>query len=167
MPVVPDAGSSAEPELHRPDEEIPNRPRLKPKPVGSRQDVAAAGPVLKGGTLVDGPEPSAPGGEAPQPGPPKKVALPRVQDPAALAYGTYRSAPHKATASQNAPATAPRPDEERRVSTGFVLGIALIVVVLLGGIWLARLSTRTRSLESRIAKLEAAAPAALPRASTP
>ena len=43
---------------------------------------------------------------------------------------------------------------ERTVSTGFLLGIALIVVVLVGGMWIGRLGKKVAALENRVNRIE-------------
>ncbi len=170
--------------VRRPDQDI-RRPRLRVKPVGSRDGAAARQARKRNGTLFEGeadsttsteettaqgdaarpeqPSPaeeSAPDEDAPKD---KKVVVPPLQRQ--YPYATYRSAPTdpEDEAPEQKQASA-KPFAEREISTGFLLGVALVVVVLVGGIWVARLQNRVAGLEARISQLEGPPPAEAPAA---
>lgn len=138
--------------LHRPEDDIEEMPRLKPKPVGSRTEHEKVRPPTRGGTLFGQPHQD----EAPQPEKlPKKIMFPRrIREDARSPYATHRPAPpdEEAEKQEVASITGRRPDRE--VSAGFLIGIALIVVVLVGGIMIARLGKKVGALEQRISRLE-------------
>jgi len=160
--------------LHRPDDEIAEKPRLIVKPVGSRQESTEAKPGLRAGTLyaAEGePAPEAPPSAEPvaeaqaeaqaaepaeQETPRPSGKLPRIEpNRKPLLYATHRPPPkdEKEEQEQLAAITG-RQAEQREVSAGFLLGVALIVVVLIGGIMLSRVQKRLRRLEARISLLE-------------
>ncbi len=141
--------------VRRPDQDIPDRPRLR---VRSRDQTegeeAAERPGVRAGSLfkADGEgEAEAEGGKA-EPADRPKVVVPPLEG--RYPYATYRPAPEDEDEEKRRLEAAGGAAPERRVSTGFVLGVALIVVVLVGGIWLARLGKKVTRLESRIARLE-------------
>jgi len=140
--------------LHRPEDDIEDMPRLKPKPVGSRTEEEKNRPSTRGGTLfgLEGKD------EAPSARKlPKKIMFPkRIGAEARSPYATYRPAPpdEEAERQEVAAISGRRPDRE--VSAGFLLGIALIVLTLVGGIMIARLGNKVGALEQRIARLESA-----------
>ena len=164
------------PRLHLPDEDIRNRPRLKVKPIGSR--TAADKPTLtvraktapdtadeeppnpSAGTDEEAgvPAPSAVLPVAPVVGPPaKKVSLPDPDErQSGYAFATHRPAPPDRKSERAELAAVTGGKAGRQVSTGFVLGVALIVATLIGGVMVARLGKRVRTLEARIAAIEAA-----------
>jgi len=154
-----DAAREREPvEKEATAEQDAQRPVLKAKPVGSRTDADAAKAAVRAGTLYAPDEtPAAPSGEQPddERAMMKTIVMPPLEerDPRFL-YATHRPPPPE---EESAKPKAPRPSkpaEERQVSAGFLLGTALIVVVLVGGIWIARLSRKVTSLEQRISSLE-------------
>ncbi|MFO8006584.1 MAG: hypothetical protein R6V05_02495 [Candidatus Brocadiia bacterium] len=141
--------------VRRPDQDIPDRPRLR---VRSRDQAegeeAAERPAVRAGSLfkADGEgEGKGEEGEA-EPTERPKVVVPPLEG--RYPYATYRSAPEDEEAEQRRLEAAGGTSTERRVSTGFVLGVALVVVVLVGGIWLAHLGKKVGRLESRITRLE-------------
>ncbi len=140
--------------LHRPGDEIEETPRLKPKPVGSRTEEEKAGPATRGGTLFGTPNQD---GTRPPEKLPKKIKFPRrIRDEVRSPYATYRPAPpDEAAEKQEVAAISGRP-VEREVSAGFLLGIALIIVALIGGIMIVRLGKKVGVLEQRISRLESA-----------
>ncbi len=156
---------AAEPVLHRPDDDLPERPSLKAKPPGSRQEPARNAPQTRAGTLFNASADAAGEGDAAKKEKPRsrkrsrKAKSPAVVPPLGehYPYATHRSAPPDEKAERRILA-AVSGAAERRVSTGFVLGIALVVVVLVGGIWLVRLGRKVRTLEARVARLEAPVP---------
>jgi hypothetical protein len=147
--------------LRRPGEEIPDRPRLRPRRPGSGRDEAPSGPAKRAGTLYgesgaggDAEESSSAGENSDEDATPRKVVMPPLEG--RYPYATYRSAPADEKAEKEELKAVSDSGAERRISTGFVLGIALVVVVLLGGIWLARLGNKVQSLQNRVARLEEA-----------
>ncbi len=147
--------ADAESQVRLPDQDIAHRPQMKVKPIGSRPGVEPATPRVRRGTLFrtrEGDEDPAP---AERTKPPKKVILPPPHGAETrYPFATHRPAPpdEKAEVEELAAVTGVRP--AREVSTGFVLGVALIVVVLLGGIIMVRLGKKVGSLEQRISRLE-------------
>ena len=157
--------------LHLPEEDVPNRPQLKVKPIGSRTDAAPSKPSVRAGTLFGKKDPkedsraeaptiivepkrSAP---SPQQAPHKKVVLPPAeQRDVRSAFATHRPAPPDERAEKEELAAVTGDDPAPQVSTGFVLGLALIVVVLVGGVLVARLGKRVHSLERRVRTIETA-----------
>lgn len=154
----PEAGSEQQADLHRPGEDIERPPRLKVKPVGSRSEAEVPGPTVRGGTLFGDQEAEGPpAADAPEQRPPKKVVhVRREQGEVRHPYATYRSAPPDEAAEKRELAAIAGSKPPREVSTGFVLGIALIVVALLSGIFIVRLSKKVGALEARITRLESA-----------
>lgn len=146
--------------MRRPDDEIVNRPTLKVRTRDgdeSGDEAEPARPTVRLGTLVSGP----PDADAPKRGPIANIAGAQtvVVPPAAegeqrFAYATHRPPPPDEKAERRQLAALTGRKQDREVSTGFVLGIALIVVVLLGGILIARLSNRVQVLEQKIVRLE-------------
>jgi len=53
-------------------------------------------------------------------------------------------------------------DTEKELSSGFILGIALVIIVLVFGLVMARMHGRINALESRVLKLEGPAPSPPP-----
>jgi hypothetical protein len=145
--------------LRRPDDEITNRPRLKVKPVGNRTGDKRQGPKLRRGT------PAAPRGEPPadssaeekteQDKPAKVVLRPRQgTEENRYPYATYREAPQDEAEEEQELAAVSGETAAPEISTGFLLGLALIGVVLVGGILIARLGNKVASLERRVAAME-------------
>lgn len=163
---------SATPQVHS-EEDASRRPELKARPIGSRRKAGPAKPGVRGGTLFQGQSATEGGASttaesAPErTAPVKRVVLPAQEGgEARYPFATYRPAPpdEKAEVEELAAVTGAKP--AREVSTGFVLGIALIVVALLSGIFIVRLGKRVNSLEKRVSRLDSAemrtADAALP-----
>jgi cobalamin biosynthesis Mg chelatase CobN len=170
--------ASSEDNVRRPDQDI-RRPRLRVKPVGSRDGSAPQQAQKRNGTLFEGDadagpraEEEASQGESPRPAQqtasddsdgeqaaePRKVVVPPLEG--RYPYATYRSAPSEDEAEEAEERKAPgRTGSEREISAGFLLGVALVVVVLVGGIWLARLQNKVGNLEARISQLEGPQPA--------
>ncbi len=151
------------------------------KPIGSRTAADAPKPSVRAGSLFDSsPEAATGAGAAPagdtaiagaktlivEPGsvvsqprehPPKKVSLQAPESrETGYAFATHRPAPasRKAERAELASVTGGKPGRE--VSAGFVLGVAIIVITLVGGIMVARLGGKVKSLEARLGQLEAA-----------
>ncbi|MFO7957942.1 MAG: hypothetical protein R6X33_12675 [Candidatus Brocadiia bacterium] len=165
--------ASSEDNVRRPDQDI-RRPRLRVKPVGSRDGSAPQQAQKRNGTLFEGDadaeppaEEQAPQGESPRPAQPaasdesdgeqaaerRKVVVPPLEG--RYPYATYRSAPPEDEAAEAEESKSPAGAvSEREISAGFLLGVALVVVVLVGGIWLARLQNKVGNLEARISQLE-------------
>ncbi len=140
--------------VRRPDEDIPDRPRLRVRSRDQGEDEEATERAsVRAGSLfkADGERSSAADREAEPPDRPK-VVVPPLEG--RYPYATYGPAPEDEDEERRRLEAAGGSSPERRVSTGFVLGVALIVVVLVGGIWLARLGKKVSRLESRIARLE-------------
>jgi hypothetical protein len=185
--------------LHRPSDEITDKPQLRVKPLAraegpeaASQPTAAANAtaaeqaVASAATIVmDPPEAEAPvetAGEAPlveaveesmveEPEPPaesdadepamaestrKVTRLPRIdlsRDPSL--YATHRPAPADEAAEKAhlAAVTGQRP-KERELSTGFLIGVGLIVLALIGGVSIVRLEKHVQRLEQRVSQLE-------------
>lgn len=170
--------ASSEDNVRRPDQDI-RRPRLRVKPVGSRDGSAPQQAQKRNGTLFEGDadaeppaEEEAPQGESPRPAQPtasdegdgeqaaqpRKVVVPPLEG--RYPYATYRSAPPEGEAEEvDEGKPSARAGSEREISAGFLLGVALVVIVLVGGIWLARLQNKVGNLEARISRLEDPSPA--------
>jgi hypothetical protein len=147
------------PALRRPEEDIAHRPHLKVKPIGSRSPAGAHRPTVHKGTLVDADGAGADEGDQPARDwtPPNKVVLPTPGgEEVRFPFATHRPAPADEAAEEQELAAVTGTSTEREVSTGFLLGMALLVVVLIGGIWLVRLGRKVGSLERRLSRLEAA-----------
>lgn len=155
--------------LHRPDEDIPRRPRLrvKSKNGDETRQGSESGPTVRAGSLYNSSEEAKPAANGQQTSAAvpddSSTGLPRIDtEKGPSPYATHRPPPNDETAEKAELAAAtggvrPEAKSDRRVSAGFVLGIALIAIALIGGIWLARLSNRMASLEERISALEPAA----------
>jgi hypothetical protein len=159
---APQPSRNDRPAIHRPDDEIPGRPQLRVRPVGAEAGRSSAGkarpagpepqPALKSGTLFV----ARPDGKRGAAQAPKAVVPPIGEHP----HATYRSGPAGASDGGQQPGEvaagtgSPGGTTERRVSTGFAIGLLVIAFALLGGIWIARLSGRVRQLESRVARME-------------
>ncbi len=167
--------------IHRPADEIADRPQLKVKPISHEDAVEAAAEAGSEATgqsataqaatiIVEQPEAdTAPGAavempeaeEAATADAPRKVSrLPRIdpnRDPSL--YATHRPAPPDETAerAQLAAATG-RVAKGREISAGFLIGVALIVLALVGAVTIVRLEKHVRRLESRISALEQVQP---------
>jgi hypothetical protein len=137
--------------LHRPDDEIRDRPSLKVKPAKHRDasgGKAAAKPV-KAATPASAKQKKQPKKQA------KKISLPPPEEvEMRYAFATHRPAPPDRSGEKKELASVNASVGRREVSTGFVLGVALIVAVLLAGILIARLQSRVGALEHRLSLLE-------------
>jgi hypothetical protein len=147
--------------VRRPADDIPHKPQLKVRPIGSAKEADAPAPAVRGGTLFESPKPS--GAEPPadaggQPAPRHVSPPPRDEQDVRYAYATHRPAPpdEEAEKKELAAVTGRKPDRE--FSTGFVLGVALILAVLVGGILIARLQNKVGALEQRVSRVEAQNP---------
>ncbi|MHC4789357.1 MAG: hypothetical protein ACYS8K_09180, partial [Planctomycetota bacterium] len=69
-------------------------------------------------------------------------------------WATYRSPPPDEAAEREELVAAGETVQEREISAGFVLGIALVVITLACGMLIGRLQRKVRSLENRIGMLE-------------
>jgi len=160
------ADDGREPQPRGRNENAPKRPRLKVKggrgrngDAGAAQPSDAAAPNDADSNRTDEAKERAEAGQAAEPsdGPKtvKRVSLPTPQELASrYAFATYRSAPSEEGDGQGHSGGTGAPASERELSTGFVLGVALVVVVLVGGIWLARMGRRVGRLEKRVEALE-------------
>jgi len=152
--ATPPAPSDAGPTVRQ-------RPALKVKPLGSRGETPPAGVGLKAGSLF-----SAAGGrpndvsEEAGPGPAKRIVLRPPEARSARILATYGPAPADQRAEREQVAAFGAAPGERCVSAGFILGVALIAVSMLGGIFIARLSRKVGELQQRVARLEASGPRA-------
>ena len=89
--------------------------------------------------------------------PPKKVSLPAAASrEASSAFATHRPAPATKKAERAELASVTGGKSGREVSAGFILGVGIIVITLVGGLMVARMGKRVRSLETRLGQLEAA-----------
>ena len=154
--------------VRRPADDIPHKPQLKVRPIGSAKEADAPAPAVRGGTLFESQKPSGaePAADAEGQPAPRHVSLPpRDEQDVRHAYATHRPAPpdEKAEKEELAAVTGHKP--EREFSTGLVLGAALILAVLVGGILIARLQKKVGALEQRISRVEGqnVRTAALPR----
>jgi len=160
--ALPEAAGPASDELalHRPDEDIAHRPHLKVRPIGSRP-ADPGKPAVRGGTLFRAqpkpeatPEPEALAESQDQPAA-KKVALPAPEETEArYAYATHRPPPADAKAEKEVLAALTGTKPEREVPTALVLGVALIVVALLSGVFIVRLTQKVGAIERRMNALE-------------
>ncbi|KPK65162.1 MAG: hypothetical protein AMK73_03765 [Planctomycetes bacterium SM23_32] len=158
-------GDAGGPALRRPEEDIAHRPHLKVKPIGSRGPVGEHKPTVRRGTLFHdrendaeraAREPKA-GGRKPDWTAPKKIVLPSSDAPEVrFPFATHRPAPTDESAEEAELAAVTAPKAHREISTGFLLGLALLAIVLIGGVWLARLSGKVSALERRVSRAEAA-----------
>ena len=152
------SGVEPRPRLHRPTDDLKELPRLKPKPVGSRPEAEVSTPPVRAGTLFavehgKGVADSADAAREPS----KKVVLRKIEEGAGRSvYATHRLAPPDERAEKEEVGAIGGRRSERTVSTGFLLGVALIVVVLLGGVFIVRLSKKVGALEKRVSHLETA-----------
>ncbi|MHC4593007.1 MAG: hypothetical protein ACYS8L_09985 [Planctomycetota bacterium] len=164
-PAVEEDADDA-PRVIEPGQDIAHRPHLKVKPIGSRgggDDDSADMPTVKAGTLFAGQEASGESGAAQEGADSaadggaatRRVILP-MPGVAELRfpYATYRSAPADEDAEKVELAALTGTRREREVSAGFLLGVALIIVMLAGGVLIGRLQKRVGSLESRLRILE-------------
>ncbi len=175
---------AAQRNLHRPADEIADRPQLKVKPV-VKPDAApdAAEAVARAATIIVEPEeaeaaveeavaaqPEAgepaeveepqtertPMAEAPR----KPTRLPRI-DPnrGPAVFATHAPPPaDEAGEKANLATVTGRKAKERELSAGFLIGVALIVLTLVGGVVIVRLEKHVQRLESRISVLEHSQP---------
>jgi hypothetical protein len=85
----------------------------------------------------------------------RHVPPPAGDDDPRFRYATYRTAPpDKPTPKWAWLIDLVTRDGGREISTGFVLGMALVLVILIGGVWLARLGNKLGILEERLTQLE-------------
>jgi hypothetical protein len=168
---VPEGGPGLQtaPDVRRPDEHI-RRPQLRVKlkegrPAVERSarrapEAAPEAPEPAPAAPAAVPEPAhaeepAQAAPHPTPAPARQVPPPAGGDDPRFRYATYRTAPHDEPASRwRQLAARITRDGTREISTGFVLGVALILVILIGGVWVARLSNRVSMLEQRLVRLE-------------
>ena len=151
------APAGDDPLVRRPADDIPRKPQLKVRPIGSPKEADAPAPAVRGGTLFESQKPSGAEPAADAEGAPaaRRVSLPpRDEQDVRYPYATHRPAPpdEKAEKKELAAVTGRKP--EREFSTGFVLGVALIVVVLVGGVLVARLQKKVGALEQRVSRME-------------
>lgn len=161
-------GSGEGPHVRRPDEHI-QRPRLRVKRKEGREGAAPKVRRAPEAPPPEEPQQPAPEAQAAAPvkieapaaaqpaeaGPPRHVPPPAGDDDPRFRYATYRAAPADEPASKWSWLTGLfTRDGGREISTGFVLGVALVVVILIGGIWLARLGNKVGRLEQRLTQLE-------------
>lgn len=132
----------------RPEEVKPAVPK-QPVPV-----VAEPVPLKKVEAAAE--PPPAKRAEAPvAPVAPKKVELTAQEETGTrYPYATYRSAPPDEKAEKRELAALTGAKAEREISTGLVLGLALIVLALLCGVFIVGLGKRVRALERRVSRLE-------------
>jgi hypothetical protein len=161
--VRSESSGSNDSSVHRPEEDIANKPQLKVRPIGSRASADSPKPTVRGGTLFRSPEkPSASwAAEAPPPDVLTEDAVPKKAAPAAqeaaevrFPYATHRTAPPDEKAEKAELAALTGPKAEREISTGLVLGLALIAVALVSGVFTVRLMKKVGALEQRLSKLE-------------
>jgi hypothetical protein len=71
-------------------------------------------------------------------------------------FATYRSAPVEAEQASRPPAPAAEGPaaEQQRVSAGFVLGVALLIVAVLSGVAISWLNRRVEALEQDVKQLQ-------------
>lgn len=170
-PVRTGARSATEdgPRVRRPDEDI-RRPRLRVKRKEEREGAdPVARPTAEAASEENAqPAPeqgtdAAPADAAQEPasaqsGPPRHVPPPAGDDDPRFRYATYRAAPADEPPAKWAWLTSlVTRDGTGEISTGFVLGVALVLVVLIGGIWLSHLGNKVGRLEQRLTQLEQAA----------
>ena len=147
--------------LRRPGDDIPNRPQLKvrarTRETGDVADSAATLRRIQRKTAA--PEPSV---EAPEVVPEAEMAIreaktlvmPPAPEPGRNPFATHGPPPPDEKAEEAELAALTDRKAERTVSTGFLLGVGLIVVVLVGGIWLSRLGDKVTALENRLNRIE-------------
>jgi hypothetical protein len=115
---------------------------------------AAAMPEVEEPVVTADDEPQQLMGDVPR----KTSKLPRIdprREPSPFA--THRPAPpdDEAEEAQLAAVTGRKVEaRERQISTGFLIGAGLIVMLLVGGVVLARMEKHVRGLESRVSALE-------------
>ena len=124
-----------------------------PKGADTRAD-AAAQTVVEEPVVTAAAEPEQMMGEAPR----KTSKLPRLEPKRVPSlFATHRPAPpdEEAEKAQLAALTGQKAKaQDRQVSTGFLLGAALIVMLLVGGVVIARMDKHVRGLEARVSSLE-------------
>lgn len=151
--------------LRRPGDDIPNRPRLKVRARAAAVDVATPRPSVR----RSAPEP-APQGDVPKPvneaDEPVSESEKAIREAKTLVvpppsleggrypFATHAPAPPDEEAEQAELDALAHRKPERMISTGFLLGIALIVVVLVGGMWIGRLGKKVAALENRVNRIE-------------
>jgi hypothetical protein len=150
--------------IRRPDEDIAHRPHLKVRPMGSRAPAEPAKQAVRGGTLFrpapkpeEEPRPAEAelAAEPPEPPQPKSpVPPPKEEVEVRLAFATHRPPPPDEKAEKEELAAVTGVKQEREVPTALVLGIALIVVAWLCGIFIVRLHKKVSTLETRLTRLE-------------
>jgi hypothetical protein len=148
------------PNLRRPGDDIPNRPRLKVRArTAPSEDIAAPAAALR--RIQSKVEVTAPSGDAAEEvsadelaiREAKTIVVPPVVEGARNPFATYGPPPPDEKAEEAELAALTRRSPER-LSTAFWLGVGLVVFVLVGGIWLARLGNKVASLESRLDFIE-------------
>ncbi len=162
--------------LHRPADEIADRPQLKVKPLSREGDAEEApeteaeAPTQAATVIVEPPEADAapltpaempPVDEAPMDEAPRRVSkLPRIEpnrEPSL--YATHRPAPpDQAAEKAQLAAACGGKAREREISAGFLIGVAMIVLALIGAVVVVRLEKHVQRLESRISALEQVQP---------
>ena len=158
-----DSGAEPRPNLHRPTDDIEELPRLRPRPIGSRSEGRAPKPPVRAGTLFAAEQGQGAAGPA---SPPtersKKVVLRKVEEQAGhSAFATHQPAPPDERAEAEVVRAIAGQRPQKTVSAAFVLGVALIVVVLVGGVSLVRLGKKVGALETRVSHLERTKPESL------
>lgn len=177
--------------LHRPSDEIADKPQLRVQPLvradavdeapepteaearaativmepveaaavealAGAEEEPAGGAAAGDAPVGDDPEPAEPD-QAPMAEAPRKLArLPRIdlsRDPSL--YATHGPAPaDEAAEKAHLAAVTGQKAKEREFSTGFLLGVALIVLTLIGAVSIVHLEKRVQRLESRVSQLE-------------
>ncbi|NLW49278.1 MAG: hypothetical protein GXY85_00345 [Candidatus Brocadiaceae bacterium] len=150
------APPTAVPTIRRPGEEIANRPQLRvktraedgeasdqPAPLRRVAPITTVAPPADAQKQPDAEERTRTVVLAPPP-------APNGRNP----FATHGPPPTDEEAARAELAVFGSGLPERRFSTGFVLGVALVVVVLVGGIWLSRLGNRVAMLENRLNRVE-------------
>lgn len=127
------------PRIRRPEDEILHRPSLKvksiPAPELEQTEGSAAAPQPRKGL--------------------RKIALPSEKErQSRLAFATHGMPPPDRDAEKETLTSLNNSPRERELSSGFVLGVALILLALVGGIFVARLRSRVSALERRVVALE-------------
>lgn len=139
--------------LHRPDAEIAGRPRLKVK----RPPKAAGGERGEEEPAAQSPE------DGTEQDSDAQQELPRIDpDKGPSPYATHRPPPQDENAEKAELEAVNGEEQAREISSGFLLGIALIVVALIGGILIARMQGKIGALERRVQNLEQAQGGAAP-----
>jgi len=144
------------------------RPVLKAKPVGSRLEGDSAHPSVRAGTLYSPEGAARPAGiQSDGEDNLKAKAMlrtivmppPDEHDPRYL-YATHRPPPSDDSADKEEVAVRTGATPQTRSSAGFLWGIALVILLLMGTVFVG-LSMKIRGLERRISRLETGTPAAV------